>query len=58
MEDFGLRPVGPADWYSRKSAIDPRKRQRQPDQQDAGEEPMDSVELSSDEEAATPGEPG
>jgi len=53
MEDFRLGPVERADWYSGKTAIDPRKRRRHEEQTDPNEEPVDKVELSSEEGAAT-----
>jgi hypothetical protein len=49
MEDFGIPPIDRGNWYAGKTTNDPRKRQRQQDQGDASEEPVDSVVLSSDE---------
>lgn len=51
MEDFRLGPVERADWFSGKTAIDPRKRRRHEEHAEAGDEPVDSVELSSEEES-------
>jgi hypothetical protein len=52
MEDFRLGPVERADWFSGKTRIDPRKRRRHEESADPDEEPVDRVELSSDEEGA------
>ncbi|HEU5021197.1 MAG TPA: hypothetical protein VFT60_04885 [Bryobacteraceae bacterium] len=52
MEDFRLGPVERADWFSGKTAIDPRKRRRHEEHAESNEEPVDKVELSSEEKAA------
>jgi hypothetical protein len=51
MEDFRLGPVERADWFSGKAAIDPRKRRRHEEQSGQDDEPVDKVELSSDDSA-------
>jgi hypothetical protein len=53
MEDFRLGPVERADWFSGKTAIDPRKRRRHEEQAGQDDEPVDKVELSSDESATS-----
>jgi hypothetical protein len=53
MDDFRLGPVERADWFSGKTAIDPRKRRRHEEQPAQDDEPVDKVELSSEEGAAS-----
>jgi len=53
MEDFRLGQVERADWFSGKTAIDPRKRRRHEEQSAQDEEPVDKVELSSEESTRT-----
>ncbi len=56
MEDFRLGPVERADWFSGKTAIDPRKRRRHEEQAAPDDEPVDQVELSSSGEDEAPAE--
>jgi hypothetical protein len=53
MEDFRLGPVERAEWFSGKTAIDPRKRRRHEEQSAQDDEPVDRVELSSEEGVAS-----